>query len=202
MSNFYSFIFILLLYIPVNAVQAQQTIRLHFLYGSKPAKEYKEVESKHFGGLKGGHVNIEVNGRVLDFLPGKCPLFPNNKKPSGGYYINHGISWDTANTKWTMITIPVNPAQMQQLEQIMDSFAKRTPYDYAVFGMRCAAASYDVLSRIGLVKKMKNAKKVTKFFYPKLLRKKMMKWAVRKGYPVIQHEGRRSRKWEADKGVL
>jgi hypothetical protein len=196
------FISILLLCITVNTVFAQQTIQLHFLYGSKPAKGYKAVESKHFGGLKGGHVNIEVNGRVLDFLPGKCPLFPNNKKPSGGYYINHSISWDTAHTKWTTISIPVSSIQLQQLEQLMDSFAKRTPYDYAVFGMRCAAASYDVLSRIGLLKKMKNAKKVTKFFYPKLLRKKMMKWARQRGYPVIQHEGRPSRKWEADKGIL
>jgi hypothetical protein len=58
---------LLMLSIPVFA---QQTVRLNFLYGSKPANGYKSVESKYFGGLKGGHVNIEVNGRVLDFLPG------------------------------------------------------------------------------------------------------------------------------------
>lgn len=181
---------------------AQTFIKLNFLYGSKPAKGYRSVEAKHFGGLKGGHVNIEVNGRVLDFLPGKCPLFPASKNPSGGYYINSSVSWDTGSTRWMTIIIPLPAEKIQRLGTIMDSFAKQTPYDYAVFGMRCAAASYDVLSEIGLVKPLGNTRNVVKHFYPKLLRKKMLKWAIRRGYTVIRHEGRISRKWESDKGLF
>lgn len=180
----------------------QEIIKLNFLYGSKPSRGYKNSEVNHFGGLKGGHVNIEANGRVLDFLPGKCPLFPENKKPTGGFYINSKISWDTASTKWMSIIIPVSPAKMKELDKVLDSFIKKTPYDYAVFGMRCAAATYDVLGKIGLVKKGSKMNTITRNFYPKLLRKRMLKWAIRNNYMVIFHEGRKSRKWETDKGLL
>ena len=194
-------IFITLLYTP-QILSAQDSIKLNFLYGSKPAKGYSASEAKHFGGLKGGHVNIEANGRVLDFLPGECPVFPKNKKPTGGFYINSHISWDTATTKCMSITIPVTTDKMRQLENLFDSFSRKTPYDYAVFGVRCAAASYDVLSKIGLVKEISIQKNITKHFYPKLLRKRMIKWAVANHYPIIFHKGRRSRKWESDKGPL
>ena len=76
------------------ASDSTYTIKINFLYGSKPAKGYHHQESKLFGGIKGGHVNIEAGGRVLDFTPGNNPLFPHNKKPSGGFSINQSVSWD------------------------------------------------------------------------------------------------------------
>jgi hypothetical protein len=100
------------------------------------------------------------------------------------------------------IIIPVSEEKIKRLETIMDSFAKKTPYDYAVFGMRCAAASYDVLSEAGLLKPLSIRTNTVKHFYPKLLRRKMLKWAVRNGYTILKHEGRISRKWEADKGLF
>lgn len=180
----------------------QDTIKLNFLYGSKPAKEFKASEAKLFGGLKGGHVNIEAGGRVLDFMPGDNPLFPKNKKPSGGFHLNPAVTWDTAKTKWINILIPVSNNQMQQLKTIFDSYSQHTPYDYAIFGMRCAAASYDVLSEIGIVKKIDNRTNVMKNFYPKLLRKRMLKWAKENDYTILYHDGRSSRKWESDRGVF
>ena len=68
--------------------------------------------------------------------------------------------------------------------------------------LRCAAASYDVLSKIGLFKPYSNDKNVITHFYPKLLRKKILKWADRNNYTIISNEGRPSRKWESDKGVF
>lgn len=186
----------------IQSASGQDSIKLNFLYGSKPARGHKSSESKHFGGVKGGHVNIEANGRVLDFLPGNCPLFPQNKKPTGGYYINSRISWDTATEKCMSIIIPVSAVKLRQLENLFDSFSRKTPYDYAVFGMRCAAASYDVLSKIGLIKKIGNKRNIVRHFYPKLLRKRMLKWAADNHYPVVSHKGRPSRKWESDKGPL
>ena len=183
-------------------LSAQELIKIHFLYGSKPAKGYKDSESKAFGGIKGGHVNIEARGRVLDFMPGKCPLFPDNKNPTGGYHINNSVYWDTSSNKWMTIEVPLNDSQLQMLQNLMDSFSNETPYDYAVFGMRCAAASYDVLSEIGLMKELPNGKNVTKNFYPKLLRKRMLKWARKNNYRVIYHEGNERRKWEKDKGPI
>ena len=46
-------------------------IKVHFLYGSKPKKEYKKTESKWFGGIHGGHVEIEINDTVYGFGPYK-----------------------------------------------------------------------------------------------------------------------------------
>jgi hypothetical protein len=185
-----------------NLSFSQDTLKLNFLYGSKPAKDFKDSESKVFGGLKGGHVNIEVKGKVLDFMPGKNPLFPKNSNPSGGFQLNQSVYWDTVASKWITILIPVSNNQMKQLETIFDNYSQKTPYDYAIFGMRCAAASYDVLSEIGLVKKIDNNKNVLKNFYPKLFRKRMLKWAKNNGFTILYHQGKSSRKWEKDKGIL
>ena len=178
------------------------TIKINFLYGSKPAKGYHQQESKLFGGIKGGHVNIEAGGRVLDFRPGNNPLLPNNKNPSGGFSINESIYWNGETNKWTTVIVPVSHEQYMSLQKLIDSFATKTPYDYAIFGMRCAAASYDVLSKIGLFKEYPNSKNVVTHFYPKLLRKKVLKWAGDNNYSIISHDGRSSRKWESDKGLL
>lgn len=177
-------------------------IKINFLYGSRPAKGHHQQESKLFGGIKGGHVNIEAGGRVLDFRPGHNPLLPNNKKPSGGFCINECIYWSSEKDKWTTVIVPVSQEQFMTLQKIIDSFATKTPYDYAIFGMRCAAASYDVLSKIGLFKEYTNTKNVITHFYPKLLRKKVLKWANENNYNIITHNGRPTRKWESDKGLL
>lgn len=177
------------------------TIRVNFLYGSRPAKGYHQQESKLFGGIKGGHVNIEAGGRVLDFTPGNNPLFPHNKKPSGGFSVNRSIYWDS-DDKWKTVIVPVSEDQYMSLQRLFDSVAAKTPYDYAIFGMRCAAASYDVLSKIGMFKEYSNKKNVITHFYPKLLRKKVLKWAEKNNYTILSNEGRPSRKWESDKGVF
>ena len=177
-------------------------IKINFLYGSKPSKNSKKTESKYFGGLKGGHVNIEAGGRVLDFLPGNNPLFPKKKKPTGGYKLNKACYKHEETDKWTTVIVPISEEQFTQLQKLFDSFATKTPYDYAIFGMRCAAASYDVLSKIGLFKEMSISKNVRTHFYPKLLRKKVLKWAKKNNYTIINHEGRNSRKWESDNGLL
>lgn len=191
----------LVLCIRVSVAQTD-TIKVHFLYGSIPAKNFKGAEPKYFGGIKGGHVNIEARGMVLDFMPGKCPIFPDNKHPSGGFRLNHSVYWDTASSKWMTILVPVSSQQMDRLLQLFASNTQQTPYDYAVLGVRCAAASYDVLSEIGLVKQMSRRKNITKNFYPKLMRKRIVKMARKRNYTIIRHEGRSSRKWEKDKGLF
>jgi len=199
------FILILISLLSINSCFASDTtytIKINFLYGSRPAKGYYQQESKLFGGIKGGHVNIEAGGRVLDFRPGNNPLLPNNKKPTGGFSINQSIYWNSETDKWTTVIIPVSEDQYMALQKIIDSVAAKTPYDYAIFGMRCAAASYDVLSKIGLFKEYPNTKNVITHFYPKLLRKKVLKWAAGNNYTIITHDGRPTRKWESDKGLL
>lgn len=179
------------------------TLRLHFRYGSKPAKGFQDVEKVWFGGLKGGHVSIEVDGLVLDFLPGKNPIFPRNGRPSGDFKVNEGLYWDSTNdNKRSIVSIPISPAQKVKLLLLFHDWDKEAPYDYAVFGMRCAAASYDVLSRINLVKPMSRKSNIIRHFYPKLLRKRIYKWARQHNWPVQNFEGRKSRKWERDRGMF
>jgi hypothetical protein len=178
-------------------------LRINFQYGSKPAKGYKQTESKRFGGIKGGHVNIELEGRVLDFAPGgRCHLFSRNKKPGGGFSINSRIWWDTLTEKSAYIVVPITRLQADSLHKIFDRFAAATPYDYAVFGHRCASATYHVLSRVGILRRKSTFGNVAGNFYPKLLRKKLFKWAAKQGYFVKKFEGSVRRKWESDAGIF
>ncbi|MEI9955698.1 MAG: hypothetical protein WDM90_05170 [Ferruginibacter sp.] len=57
---------------------------------------------------------------------------------------------------------------------------QKSPYDYAVFGMRCAAATYDMLEKTGVVKKRSRMGKWVTFFYPQLLRRRLFKTCTRK----------------------
>lgn len=195
--------FILVCSLPAFGQVATDTIKLNFLYGSIPAKGHKEKEPKYFGGLKGGHVNIEANGRVLDFTPkGNCPVLPNDKNPKGGFSINSSVYWDTASSKWATVKIPVTKEQLLYLDTLFSQYSQKSPYDYAVFGMRCAAASYDVLSEVGIFKPLSQKNNIISHFYPKLLRKRVLKWAKDNNYPVEYHTGRNSRKWESDEGIF
>src|SRR3954451_1597248 len=50
--------------------QDSSVIKVHFLYGSKPFRKYKDTEPKWFGGMLGGHVGIETDsGQILNFTP-------------------------------------------------------------------------------------------------------------------------------------
>ena len=188
----------------IEAASAQDStnfIRINFLYGSKPAKGYKESEKKRFGGIKGGHVNIEYKGRCLDFSPGgNCHVFPSHKNPNGHFVVNNGVRWDTLKEKSAYILVPVTSAQADSLQSIFNAYSNKTPYDYAVFGNRCASASYQALSLIGITEKRSATGNVISNFYPKLLRKKLFKWAKEHNYTLKKFEGRPSRKWEKDEG--
>lgn len=198
------FLFFILTLLSCSVAGANDSlhIKIHFLYGSKPAKGFKQSEQKLFGGLKGGHVNIEAGGKVLDFMPGDNPLLPKKKNPTGGFRLNSDVYWNTTTDKWATIIVPVTKEQYTELQSLFNSLSAKTPYDYAIFGMRCAAASYDVLTKIGLFKEFPVSKNVSQHFYPKLLRKKILRWAEKNNYTILRHEGKPSRKWESDKGIF
>ena len=196
----------MLLWLTTTAANAQDTlkmIRINFLYGSKPAVGYKDTEKKRFGGIKGGHVNVELDGKCLDFGPGgNCHVFPSDAKPNGRFRVSNSVWWDTLTEKSAYIEVPVTINQADSLRKIFNAYAANTPYDYALFGNRCASASYQVLSLIGLINKKSTAGNVISNFYPKLLRRKLYKWAAQHQYYVKKFEGRKSRKWEADDGLF
>ena len=66
------------------------TIRVHFLYGSRPAFSFRNDEREWFGGKLGGHVGIEYrNGLIIDFVPsGDFHIFP-SKENFHSRFVSH-----------------------------------------------------------------------------------------------------------------
>ena len=55
--------------------------------------------------------------------------------------------------------------------------------------MRCAAATYDILEETGMVKKRTRMGKWVTFFYPQLLRRRILKAAAENNYAVVKTKG-------------
>jgi hypothetical protein len=181
-------------------------LKVHFLYGSKPLKKYKDTERKWFGGVLGGHVGIEGDsGRILNFLrKGKFHWFA-KKDNKHSMFREHATSsfysifrYDPDSVKKAIIYIPVTPQQKQQFDSIATVYLKQTPYDYAFFGMRCGAAAYDILAQLGVLTRYSYCKTYKKIFYPKKLRKRLLKKATKNNWTIIRQVGSIKRKWERD----
>jgi hypothetical protein len=176
-------------------------IQVHFLYGSKPARGYKKTESRYFGGIHGGHVTIQVDSMDYGFEPAYgFHVFAHRKRFKSDYVDKQlsGPQRYPAGSKAATFIIPITKAQNDSIRKIIASYCVNTPYDYAFFGMRCAASASDILAQIGLQKKRSRFMTVTKVFYPKKLRKRLFRLAKKNRYKVIMQEGRSSRKWEKD----
>ncbi|MBC7425967.1 MAG: hypothetical protein H7321_05475 [Bacteroidia bacterium] len=181
-------------------------IKVHFLYGSKPLKKYKKSESKWFGGKLGGHVGVENgNGQIIDFIPsGKFHIFP--KKDRHSTFTTHSIETfysifgsDADSVKRAIVYIPVTAYQKKHFDSIAQLYLNQSPYDYALFGMRCGAAGYDLLSKINILPEYTVSKTSRKIFYPRRLRKKVFKLADEKGWKTENRKGGIMRKWEKDR---
>ena len=178
-------------------------IKVHFLYGSKPARGYKKTEAKWFGGIHGGHVSIEIDSQEIGFAPyADFHVFAHKKNITGKFVATPITEWlnDTSNSghQYLTITIPVSDAQYDLLSSIHKQYVQQSPYDYAFIGMRCANATYDILSKGGFFPVYSRSKNIRKHFYPKPLRKKMVRWAKQHNYPMVFHQGSDRRKWEKD----
>ncbi len=188
----------------IACAQDTNTIKVQFIYGSKPLRKFRDTEKKWFGGLLGGHAGIEIS-------PGKFLSFEGNDKfhPIDHRYQRHcryrvlstnefwnamGSSGDSV--KKATISIPVNHHQINTLDSLAAAYVRKPPYDYSFFGMRCASATYEVLGQLGLVKPHSYRGTCLRIFYPKQLRKQLMAQAQRKGWTVIKQEGSTRRKWE------
>lgn len=181
-------------------------IRVHFLYGSTPKKEFKESESKWFGGKLGGHVGIEIGtDSILNFIPdGKFHVFQ-KKDDLHSLFAVHGfrnfysiLGGESTSNKKVIFTIPITSRQREQLDSLTKEYLSLAPYDYSLFGMRCGAATYDILSRIGILELKSYSTTWKKIFYPKQLRKIMFQKAKEYGWIIETFPGSNTRNWERD----
>lgn len=181
--------------------QADHILKVLFRYGSRPAHGYEKVEHTDVGGIHGGHVCLGIDSVVIGFdSPPGIHIFP-TKKNSKGVYIHEeeqDFMKDTLTKKYAIIEIPITHEQYQHLNAILTSYLNTSPYDYAFFGMRCASATYDVLSQIGIMEQKSYLGNVFSNFYPRLLRSKVLRLAKENNYKVIRLKGRKSREWEKD----
>jgi hypothetical protein len=186
--------------------QENNSLKVHFLYGSKPARKYKRIEKKYFGGIKGGHVGIESEeNKILNFIPkGKFHWIARREDKHSEYTIDskedfyHYFGDRTDSSKYAIIHIPITSAQKRMFDSIAAQYLRQTPYDYAFWGMRCGAASYEILGQLGVLKKYGHHKTYRKIFYPKKLRKRLLKKARKHNWFIERQEGTHRRKWEKD----
>lgn len=181
-------------------------LKIHFLYGSKPLKEYKGSESKCFGGVLGGHVGIEGDSeQIVNFLPnGQFHWFAKKSDRHSLYAVHSASSFyailgsDPKDVKYAIVYVPVTEQQKQKFDSISAAYLQQTPYDYALLGMRCGAAVYEILAQLNVLPEYSIKKTSLKIFYPKKLRKRLFHMAERNGWTVINQNGSSRRKWEKD----
>jgi hypothetical protein len=202
--------FILLLYLSAVIspclAQDSQYIKVHFLYGSRPLKKYKSIEPKWFGGMLGGHAGVEADsGRILNFIPsGKFHVFAKKKNPHSSFAVHepdafYSILGGSADSvKKTIFYIPVSASQKEIFDSISAAYLQQTPYDYALFGMRCGAATYDLLAQLDILPQYAYSKTYKKIFYPRKLRKRLFRKAATHQWRIEQTAGSSRRKWERD----
>lgn len=167
--------------------------------------KFKDSETRWFGGVHGGHVGIEVEkNQIFNFIPnGDFHIFNHERQRNSKFVFHDSIEfWKifgvVKNVKKASIIIPITKTQKQDLEKIVYEYSNKTPYDYAFFGMRCGAATYDLLSKIGILKKVSNNNLIFKVFYPKRLRKMLFKLSLKKKWVVLKKNGSTQRIWEKD----
>lgn len=193
--------------IPLAKADTAYSIKVHFLYGSRPINKYKRTERKWFGGKLGGHVGIEIDSNeIINFLPyGAVSLYPNEADPNSQFVIMNNnnfygvLGGNPDSMKKMVIHLEISSNQKTLLDSITTKYLSKTPYDYAFFGMRCGSSTYDILSTIGILEKFKSNKQLARrIFYPRRLRKRLLKMANEKGWSTEINEGFKKRKWEKD----
>lgn len=189
-----------------NQVTDSVIIKVHFLHGSKPKRQYKKTEDRWFGGILGGHAGIEVSpNKIFNFLPkSRFHLFSKREIINSKFCIHDTLSFYEIlggkydSVKKTIISIKISAKQKETLDSVVNAYCKRSPYDYAFFGMRCGAAAYDVLAQIGVVRKLSFKKTWRRTFYPRKLRRLLEAKTMKDIVSIRKFKGSSKRKWERD----
>ena len=111
----------------------------------------------------------------------------------------HNYNEDDLNR--AVITIPVSAEQKRKIDSMATTYLRKTPYDYAVAGMRCASASYEIMAKAGLFKEY-GSSTWWKIIMPRDLRTMLIKKARSpegKDWRVTLYTGSKRRVWERDR---
>lgn len=195
----------------MTTAQIPDSLTISIVHGYRVKKEFRKTyralpgsgHGKSVGGLRGGHVEVHMDTVVYGFTDGpqaKIPhIFSHNKKRNNGLFQKKKLNeWKVSNqtAKITFIKIPISPKQFVQLKVNYENNIHSCPYDFALFGMRCASSAYDMLARVGLLEFRKKSKTILGIFHPRAFRKNVLPWAREKGYPIKIQEGITEKMWD------
>jgi hypothetical protein len=202
--------------------QTPDSIRVLIIYGSEPAKGHPH-EYKWFGGRPGGHVALQLGrDRVLSFAPTKyhpwCHIFPSSKHANFKSTFRTesvGAFWETFNytggryhidsLKRLVVVIPITARQRKMLDSLSKAYLTRTPYDYAVVGMRCASATYEIIARLGVLDHPYKDHIWWHLLWPRDIRYELLKEArygpKGKTWRIYQGKGSTARNWDYDRKI-
>lgn len=156
--------------------------------------------------MLGGHVGIEGDSdQIVNFLPkGKFHWIAKSQLMHSTY-AEHSfndfyaiLGGNPDSVKKMIVYIPVTLEQKAIFDSLTKAYLLQTPYDYALIGMRCGAAAYDILGQMGILPNYSQKRIAAKIFYPKKLRKRLIKKAAEEQWKVEASEGSVKRKWEKD----
>jgi hypothetical protein len=174
-------------------------LHIRFRYASRPKREFPE-EKKAFGGMLGGHIYIQINETLYGFQPvdySHYHFFPH--KPYNAVYTKQHLKdwWVTEqHNKLLTIDIPISSQHLHRLRELLEQYHQSAPYDYAVFGMRCASSSHHVLSKTDIFPSSSIMKSWILNPIPRCLRRKLVKKAVHNHWNMKIHQGSSKRIWE------
>jgi hypothetical protein len=183
---------------------AQDSITIHFLHGSRPARHAAGTEPRWLGGKLGGHVGLAfAPDSILHFIPRGKFHWVGRRAPKHSCFLVSseeqflGVLGGSAGAyQTTTITLPVDSVQASRLAAVKTSYLAETPYDYAFLGMRCAAATDDLLAKLGVTRRRGYWGTIFGTFHPRALRKRLLRMAARQGWPVAVAQGSELRKWQ------
>ena len=171
-------------------------IIIQITHGYFRKRKHKHVP-KELGAWFGGHVMIQIENHYFGFIYQdikKIHIFPARQKNST--YQKMSIKeWNefATNKKRTAITIPCSAEEKQILLDYYNKNLKSPSCDYSFFGERCASSCYHLLKKID---KIKGGHYFFNAFYPRQLRKKLIKEAQEKAYSISITPGPKDRIWE------
>lgn len=168
------------------------TVKVQIVSGSKPAPGY-EGEDKIYGGMRGGHVVIDMGADgVLGFTNDvKGGHFFSKKKSKNSKFEHYTqAQWATKTEAKQVVTFEIQ-LTAEQAQTVKQAFEGDPPVDYSVVGYRCASYALRALEDAGIVKGSHFSIKYFLAPTPTAL----IRFLERQGYkPQVQH-GTKKRIW-------
>lgn len=193
-------------------VKAQDTLKVSVTHGHKIKKEYWKKDKKlakitgftrrSIGGMRGGHVEVHLKGFVYGFTDrpnAKIPhIFPRSKKNVGLFTKEDNRTWynKKRNDKITYFYITLNKEQTSILQQKYEDYIQNSPYDFALFGKRCASSCYDMLMQVGILDTRSKIGINLGIFHPRKFRKILKKQAMKRNIRIEIQQGSKQKKWD------